>query len=78
MRYADWLGDIESESIESERNASAGGWIVGPQEWRSSPHPWGHPDMPAVDEEQVRRIVREEIADLLPTNVPDAPPQDLA
>lgn len=29
-----------------------------------------------VDEDQARRIVREEIADLLPIDVPDFPPDD--
>jgi len=50
---------------------------VSPEEWWASQHPWGYPDVAALDEERVRRIVREELADLLRPHVPDAPPEGL-
>lgn len=35
------------------------------------------PASPAIDEDSIRKIVREEIADILPIDVPDTPPEDL-
>ena len=35
------------------------------------------PTPPPVDEEQIRKIVRQELHDLMPVDVPDAPPEDL-
>lgn len=61
----------------------SGWWGINPPRgdwdrwiWRTVTTTTTKPIQPATDEEQVRKIVREELADVLPVDVPDEPPEE--